>query len=110
MARQYSVVPEVELPIELGTSGLAAEKPITIGQMFRQTVSSYPDTPALGHKEGEEWKKINYSEYYKLSVKAAKSFLKVIYYIYIYIYILFMLCVTQWHRQVFESEELVFCL
>ena len=31
--------------------------------MFRQTVSSYPDTPALGHKEGEEWKKINYSVY-----------------------------------------------
>ena len=29
--------------------------------MFRQTVSTYPDTPALGHKEGEEWKKISYS-------------------------------------------------
>ena len=90
MARQYSVVPEVELPIELGTSGLAAEEPITIGQMFRQTVSSYPDTPALGHKEGEEWKKINYLEYYKLSVKAAKSFLKVIN-VYIY-YIIYGVC------------------
>ena len=42
---------------------VTAEEPITIGQMFRQTVSSYPDTPALGHKEGEEWKKNNYSEY-----------------------------------------------
>ena len=90
MARQYSVVPEVELPIELGACGLAAEEPITIGQMFRQTVSSYPDTPALGHKEGEEWKKINYLEYYKLSVKAAKSFLKVIN-VYIY-YIIYGVC------------------
>lgn len=76
MARQYSVLPDVELPIELGSSGLAAEDPITIGQMLRKTRDAYPDTPALASKEGEEWKKINYKEYYTLSLKAAKSLLK----------------------------------
>ena len=78
MARQYSVIPDLELPIELGTSGLAAEDPITIGQMLRTTRDSYPDTPALASKEGDEWKKINYKEYYTLSLRAAKSLLKVI--------------------------------
>ena len=77
MARQYSVIPDLELPIELGTSGLAAEDPITIGQMLRTTRDSYPDTPALASKEGDEWKKINYKEYYTLSLRAAKSLLKV---------------------------------
>ena len=62
--RFYRLCPQT-LPVSVQGKGRVQtiEEPITIGQMFRQTVSSYPDTPALGSKEGEEWKKINYSVY-----------------------------------------------
>ena len=61
----------------MGNSGLEAEEPTTVGQMFKETVRQLPDHPALTYKEGEEWKNITYSEYYGLCVRAAKSFVKV---------------------------------
>ena len=69
--------PMDEIDIAMGTEGLKAAEPITIGQLFKDTVSKIPDHPALRFKEGEDWKTLSYSEYYQHSVRAAKSFLKV---------------------------------
>lgn len=58
----------------------AFEKPRkTIGEVFRDTKSSFPNHPALKYKEGRdgEWKTITYTEYYDCCIKAAKSFLEV---------------------------------
>ena len=59
--------------------GLEAADPVTVGQMFMETVKKYPTRPALCSKEScdEDWKEITFAEYYKLSFQAAKSFIKV---------------------------------
>ena len=66
--------------IAMGESGLAAEDPITIPEMFKATVSKIPEHPALRFKTSEDtWSEYSYQEYYDLTVAAAKSFLKVSY-------------------------------
>ncbi len=67
------------MDIAIGESGLESEEPITVGQMFQETVKKAPDAPALKYKNKmeEEWKTVTYSEYYQLCIRAAKSFLKV---------------------------------
>lgn len=61
----------------IGESGLEAEEPITVGQMFQATKDKLPDGPALKYAEDGVWKVITYAEYYNLCIRAAKSFLKV---------------------------------
>jgi long-chain-fatty-acid--CoA ligase ACSBG len=62
--------------IAMGQSGLSSEEPITIGKMFKLTVSKVPDRPALKYKIGDTWNEYTFQQYYDLSVAAAKSFLK----------------------------------
>ena len=61
----------------IGESGIEAEEPITVGQLFRSTKERFPAHPALKYKEDGEWKAYTYTEYYDHCIKAAKSFLKV---------------------------------
>lgn len=63
----------------IGESGIEAEEPMTVGQMFQATKNKVPNHPALKYKDNGEWKAITYAEYYDLCVQAAKSFLKVMY-------------------------------
>ena len=76
-SKVFSVNPAEPTDIAMGETGLAAEKPVTIGEMFRKTRDEYPDLAALCTKEGDTWNKITYSQYYNLCIRAAKSFLKV---------------------------------
>ena len=69
--------PSDGIDIAMGTEGLAAVEPITVGQMFKDTVSKIPNNAALRFRENDEWKDISYSVYYDLVIMAAKSFLKV---------------------------------
>lgn len=66
-----------EVKLRMGDSGLAAETPLTIHQMFTSAVERFGDYTALSWKEGEQQKNLNYREYYKTCRTAAKSFLKV---------------------------------
>lgn len=61
----------------MGESGPEAEPTMTVNQMFTSTVQRFGNYNALGWKEGEQWKTMTYSEYYKSCRTAAKSFLKV---------------------------------
>lgn len=65
----------LEIPME--PEGLAADKPTTVGKVFKETVSKIPDKVAMRYKEDEVWKEITYKEYYNMVIKAGKSFLKV---------------------------------
>ena len=63
--------------ILLGNSGIAAEVPITIGELMRGTVAKIPNGIALRYKTGDVWTDVTYQEYYELCISAAKSFIKV---------------------------------
>ena len=76
-SKVFSVNPAEPTDIAMGETGLAAEEPVTIGEVFRKTRDEYPDLAALCTKEGDTWNKITYSQYYNLCIRAAKSFLKV---------------------------------
>ena len=74
-----STNPREGVDLAIGESEVAKSKPITIGQMFRETVRKSPDHAALKFKDVEAgvWKEYTYTQYYNLCVQAAKSFLKV---------------------------------
>ncbi|KAI5237423.1 Long-Chain-Fatty-Acid--Coa Ligase Acsbg1 [Manis pentadactyla] len=52
------------------------DPPHTVHRMFCETLDKYGDLSALGFKRQGSWEHISYSQYYQLSRKAAKGFLK----------------------------------
>ncbi|XP_034561105.1 long-chain-fatty-acid--CoA ligase ACSBG2 isoform X1 [Notolabrus celidotus] len=67
---------DAQVKLRMGDSGLAAETPLTINQMFTSSVERFGEYTALSWKEGEQQKTLNYKEYYQTCRSAAKSFLK----------------------------------
>ncbi|KAK7889311.1 hypothetical protein WMY93_024871 [Mugilogobius chulae] len=67
---------DAEVKLRMGESGMAAEPPLTVNQMFTSTVERFGDFTALGWKDGEQQKSLTYKEYYQACRSAAKSFLK----------------------------------
>ena len=72
-SKLFSIDQAEPIDIVLEETGLAAEEPITIGEMFLKTRDEYPDLVALCTKEGDTWNKITYSQYYNLWIRAAKN-------------------------------------
>lgn len=68
---------DAEVKLRMGDSGLNAEPPVTIHQVFTSAVKRYGDYTALSWKDGQQQKRLNYREYYHTCRIAAKSFLKV---------------------------------
>lgn len=75
--RVRTSAPDGVVDLTIGESGMEAEKPINVGQLFKSTVERHPRHPALSYKENGTWIAVSYSEYYSRCIKAAKSFLKV---------------------------------
>uniref|UniRef100_A0A8C6WZC9 Long-chain-fatty-acid--CoA ligase ACSBG2 n=1 Tax=Neogobius melanostomus TaxID=47308 RepID=A0A8C6WZC9_9GOBI len=67
---------DAEVTLRMGESGITAEPPLTVNQMFSATVERFGDYAALGWKEGEQQKTLTYKQYYQACRSAAKSFLK----------------------------------
>ncbi|XP_056893650.1 long-chain-fatty-acid--CoA ligase ACSBG2 isoform X2 [Takifugu flavidus] len=67
---------EAEVKLRMGDSGLSAEPPVTIHQVFTSAVKRFGDYTALSWKDGQQLKRLNYREYYQTCRAAAKSFLK----------------------------------
>ncbi|XP_058493989.1 long-chain-fatty-acid--CoA ligase ACSBG2-like isoform X1 [Solea solea] len=65
-----------EVKLRMGDSGLAASTPLTVHHMFTSSVQRFGDYKALGWKEGEQRKSLNYREYYQNCRTVAKGFLK----------------------------------
>ena len=72
--------------IAMGESGISADAPMTIAEMFKMTVTQVPDRIALKYKSGDTWQEVTYQQYYDLTVAAAKSFLKVNFYLVLNMY------------------------
>nr|XP_033792808.1 long-chain-fatty-acid--CoA ligase ACSBG2-like isoform X2 [Geotrypetes seraphini]XP_033792818.1 long-chain-fatty-acid--CoA ligase ACSBG2-like isoform X2 [Geotrypetes seraphini]XP_033792826.1 long-chain-fatty-acid--CoA ligase ACSBG2-like isoform X2 [Geotrypetes seraphini] len=62
--------------LRMGQTGPEAEPPITIHQLFQQTLERYSNRPALAVKRDGQWKTTTYLEYYQACRAAAKGFLK----------------------------------
>lgn len=63
--------------VKLRVDPTCPQTPITVHQMFQESLDKYGSLNALASKKNGKWEKITFSEYYSLSRKAAKSFLKV---------------------------------
>ncbi|CAI9577656.1 unnamed protein product [Staurois parvus] len=57
-------------------SGVASLPPVTIHQLFEDSVQKYGDYVALASKQGDQWHKLTYKQYYEQCRIAAKGFLK----------------------------------
>ncbi|KAK9522258.1 hypothetical protein VZT92_018735 [Zoarces viviparus] len=57
-------------------SGPASETPMTVHQLFLDTVEAYGDHPALASKQEGQWVTLTWRQYYEQCRAAAKSFLK----------------------------------
>ncbi|XP_029439096.1 long-chain-fatty-acid--CoA ligase ACSBG2-like isoform X2 [Rhinatrema bivittatum] len=57
-------------------TGPGSEPPLTMHQLFRQTVQRYGDRPALATRRDGRWETITYLQYYQDCRAAAKGFLK----------------------------------
>ena len=75
--RVCTCVPDGVVDLAMGESGIEAEQPINVGQLFQNTVQRDPKHPALKYKQNGTWIAISYAEYYGRCIKAARSFLKV---------------------------------
>ncbi|XP_064013430.1 long-chain-fatty-acid--CoA ligase ACSBG1 isoform X3 [Pogoniulus pusillus] len=62
--------------VRLRIDNSCPQTPITVHQMFKQSLEKYGSLNALASKKDGKWEKITFSEYYCLSRKAAKGFLK----------------------------------
>ncbi|KAM4893371.1 long-chain-fatty-acid--CoA ligase ACSBG1-like isoform 1-T1 [Sylvia borin] len=62
--------------VRLRIDNSCPQTPITVHQMFKESLEKYGSLYALASKKNGKWEKITFSEYYCLSRKAAKSFLK----------------------------------
>ena len=69
--------PDEVVDLAMGVSGIESVEPITVGQLFKNTVDKHGKHPALKYKQNGQWESISYSEYHRYCIKAAKSFLKV---------------------------------
>ncbi|XP_072261276.1 long-chain-fatty-acid--CoA ligase ACSBG2 isoform X1 [Pyxicephalus adspersus] len=62
--------------LRMEKSGVASLPPVTIPQLFEDTVRKYGDNVALAYKQGDQWNKLTYKQYYEQCRIAAKGFLK----------------------------------
>ncbi|XP_019388925.1 PREDICTED: long-chain-fatty-acid--CoA ligase ACSBG1 [Crocodylus porosus] len=62
--------------VKLRIDPSCSQTPLTVHQMFKESMEKYGPLNALVSRKNGKWEKITFSEYYSLSRKAAKSFLK----------------------------------
>ncbi|XP_063170458.1 long-chain-fatty-acid--CoA ligase ACSBG1 isoform X2 [Candoia aspera] len=62
--------------VKLRRDPTCSQMPVTVHQMFQESLEKYKSLNALASRKDGKWEKITFSEYYNLSRKAAKSFLK----------------------------------
>ncbi|XP_048845455.1 long-chain-fatty-acid--CoA ligase ACSBG2-like [Brienomyrus brachyistius] len=74
--RLWSTVREEPVKLRTASSGVGSAPPLTVMQMFQETVASHGHLPALVFKQGGQWVTLSYMEYYQQCRAAAKSFLK----------------------------------
>ncbi|KAL3062561.1 hypothetical protein OYC64_002381 [Pagothenia borchgrevinki] len=72
----WSTSKDQAVRLRMEGSGPASETPITVHQLFMETVENYGDRPALVSKTEGQWVTLTWRQYYEQCRAAAKSFLK----------------------------------
>ncbi|KAM9475249.1 long-chain-fatty-acid--CoA ligase ACSBG2 [Clarias gariepinus] len=72
----WTTLRDGEVKLRMGESGTAAEAPLTVNQLLARAVDRFGKRTALGWKEGEQFRKLSYNDYYRDCRIAAKGFLK----------------------------------
>ncbi|XP_057687933.1 long-chain-fatty-acid--CoA ligase ACSBG2-like isoform X2 [Corythoichthys intestinalis] len=62
--------------LRMEESGPAADTPITVHQMFLETVQNFGGCPAMAYKKDGQWEIVTWTRYYQFCRAAAKSFIK----------------------------------
>eukprot|EP01006_Ploeotia_vitrea_P029919 TRINITY_DN62381_c0_g2_i1.p1 TRINITY_DN62381_c0_g2~~TRINITY_DN62381_c0_g2_i1.p1 ORF type:complete len:650 (+),score=8.69 TRINITY_DN62381_c0_g2_i1:69-2018(+) len=79
MNSSYAIEPNAYLEPQVGSTGQAATRPLTVTEVFRSTVEKHGDRPCLHLKRPvdgvipKEWKVWTWNEYYKDCIKFAKA-------------------------------------
>uniref|UniRef100_A0A8C5B395 long-chain-fatty-acid--CoA ligase n=1 Tax=Gadus morhua TaxID=8049 RepID=A0A8C5B395_GADMO len=74
--RLWTATRDQAVKLRMEGSGPGSETPLTVHQMFLETVQNFGDHPAMASKEDSRWVTVSWREYYRQSRAAAKSFLK----------------------------------
>uniref|UniRef100_A0AAY4CCL9 long-chain-fatty-acid--CoA ligase n=1 Tax=Denticeps clupeoides TaxID=299321 RepID=A0AAY4CCL9_9TELE len=74
--RFWTSVRDQPVKLRLSESGPGSEMPLTVHQMFQETVDQYGDNPALCWKAAGQWQSMTFKEYMQQCRMAAKSFLQ----------------------------------
>ncbi|XP_040595134.1 long-chain-fatty-acid--CoA ligase ACSBG2 isoform X6 [Mesocricetus auratus] len=65
-----------EVLLRLSRHGPGHETPMTIPELFQESVERFGAYPALASKNGKKWDTLTFSQYYEACRKAAKSLIK----------------------------------
>ncbi|XP_039734488.1 long-chain-fatty-acid--CoA ligase ACSBG2 [Pteropus medius] len=65
-----------EVLLRLSRHGPGHETPVTIPELFRESVSRFGTYPALVSKSTENWEILNFNQYYEACRKAARALIK----------------------------------
>ncbi|XP_005611544.1 long-chain-fatty-acid--CoA ligase ACSBG2 [Equus asinus] len=65
-----------EVLLRISKHGPGHETPMTIPELFRESVSRFGAYPALASKNSEEWEVLNFNQYYEACRKAARALIK----------------------------------
>lgn len=65
-----------EVLLRLSRHGPGHETPMTIPELFQESVERFSAYPALASKNGKRWDTLTFSQYYEACRRAARSFLK----------------------------------
>ncbi|XP_061528355.1 long-chain-fatty-acid--CoA ligase ACSBG2-like [Phycodurus eques] len=72
----WNTVKEGAVRLRMEESGPAADTPVTVHQMFLETVQGFGGHPALAYKKDGQWETVTWRQYYQQCRAAAKSFIK----------------------------------
>ena len=75
--KHWSCDPSIGVSLRIGNSGVSAEKPLTVVEMFQRTAARYGYCLALSVKRFGVWQQWTYDDYYRDCVTVAKAFIKV---------------------------------
>lgn len=73
----WTIHADGEVLLRLSRHGVGHETPITIPELFRESVSRFGTYPALISKSCENWEILNFNQYYEACRKAARALIKV---------------------------------
>ncbi|CAH6779471.1 long-chain-fatty-acid--CoA ligase ACSBG2 [Phodopus roborovskii] len=74
--RLWSTHCDEEVLLRLSRHGPGHETPMTIPELFQESVERFGAYPALASKNGKKWDTLTFSQYYEACRKAARSFIK----------------------------------